>query len=70
MSSSIPAPGTNTIAPDRIPRDAANAELAVLVARWMLKHWDLIPALFRSAIEMDLEEGYAGTDTTVTFALQ
>jgi hypothetical protein len=45
----IDAPGDNFITPDRIRRDAADAELVIVIARWMIDHWDYISAVHRSA---------------------
>lgn len=76
MSSSIPAPGTNTIpdnaiAPEQILRDAANAEFTLLVARWLLDHWDYIPPLHRSALSYALDYGGEfGEDKTMIFHVQ
>lgn len=70
MPSFIDAPGDNFITPDNIRRDAANAELVIIIARWMIDHWDYISSVHRSAfIDAVVVGGQFGDGNALTFTV-
>ncbi len=58
----------DALTPERILRDAANAEFVLLVARWLVEHWAYVPPLYRSALTYSLDcGGESEGNTTMTF---
>ncbi len=58
------------LSPDSIRRAAAYADLTLELARWILRRWNQIPALQRSALTYALDYGGQVGDAPVAFTVQ
>ena len=65
--SKLPAP--NDLTSESILARAAHADLALTLARWILRRWDSLPPIQRSALTYGLNFGGDVGDGQVTFAV-
>jgi len=55
---------------ERILRRAAHADLALTLARWIVRHWERLPPLQRSALSYALDFGGRFKDGEVVMTVQ